>query len=247
MRPTRWATAGAALVLTSSLAVVSAPPAGATGAQSGTANAGPKRHLVDGQMVNVSWSGLPDVQYQGDLSLWQCPSRQTPVSEVNLVLDNCNQLGRAPANPSGNVDVVVHEGPLGFLQKPCPPAGSPSCAIFVFGVTNGGAATYYYTAPVVISFADRELTLSPTSGPPRTGLTTKGFRFKAGEAVNVHYKTGRASPPFTVPLCNATAGSQGFWSCTGTIPTGANAGPPGAHKISATAPSGKAFASFTRA
>jgi len=44
------------------------------------------------------------------------------------------------------------------------------------------------------------------------------------------YKTGLAAPA-KVPLCQATANPDGVATCSGTIPTGPDAGATGLHKM----------------
>jgi hypothetical protein len=60
----------------------------------------------------------------------------------------------------------------------------------------------------------------------------------------VIYKTGLSSPP-SVVLCTATVLSDGTFSCTGQIPSGATAGALGAHKIVAKGATSKAKAETT--
>jgi hypothetical protein len=72
--------------------------------------------------------------------------------------------------------------------------------------------------------------LVPLQGPPGQSVVVNGGGFAAGEMVTVKYKTGLVSPS-SVALCPATAAPDGTFSCTGSIPTGANSGVAGAHKI----------------
>jgi hypothetical protein len=249
VRSSRRATLGAVL-LTAASAMVALGDVPAVGAleQRGTAQATPRRHLVDGQTVTVSWSGLPQ---EPSGNIWECPGAFPGLVELQR---RCTSLHPATGgSASGSATVAVREGPLGEQQVPCPPAGSSACAIVVinYDFSNPSCSQFpgdcpiFYTAPATISFSDRELVLKPPSGPPGTSMTTKGYSFTPGEPVKVFYKTGLASPQ-TILLCSATAGANGFFACTGSIPSGANAGPAGAHKIAATAPSGKASGTFTR-
>lgn len=74
--------------------------------------------------------------------------------------------------------------------------------------------------------------LGRTSGRPGTSVTATGGGFVSGEQVSVQYQTRLASP-LTVTLCTATTTGTGLFSCTGSIPSGAGAGPAGVHTVTA--------------
>ena len=87
------------------------------------------------------------------------------------------------------------------------------------------------------------LSVTPKSGPAATPVGVAGFGFGAGETVKVTYRTGLPSPgPAWVAVCQATAASDGTFSCSGAIPSGATAGSTGAHTMKA-----KGSASFVTA
>jgi Phosphate-induced protein 1 conserved region len=89
--------------------------------------------------------------------------------------------------------------------------------------------------------------IAPTTGAPGAAVTASGGGYLVGESVKVKYKTGLTSPPAVV-LCTATAVADGSFSCSGHIPSGAGAGPAGAHKIVAKGGTSlrKASTTFTR-
>ena len=90
------------------------------------------------------------------------------------------------------------------------------------GANADQGSAYVFTQPLV--------TITPNSGPKGTAVTLKGEGFAAGEQVKFKYKTGLTSPKAVV-LCSAIANGNGTATCAGTIPTGGQQGPPGAHTI----------------
>ncbi len=60
------------------------------------------------------------------------------------------------------------------------------------------------------------LTISPSSGPPRTHVTVSGTGFTPGSSVKVVFKTGVATSP-SYRICNARVSSDGTFSCNGKI------------------------------
>jgi virginiamycin B lyase len=74
------------------------------------------------------------------------------------------------------------------------------------------------------------VTTSPRLGPAGTTITISGAWFVSGETVKVKYLTGRPAPR-SILLCNATAASDGTFSCPASIPP--SAGSAGTHIIKA--------------
>jgi hypothetical protein len=91
------------------------------------------------------------------------------------------------------------------------------------------------------------ISLSKKSGAAGSAVTVTGGGFAPGEKVKVTYATGLASPK-TVAVCTATASNVGDISCSGSIPSGTNAGAAGKHKIVAKGAQTlrKPVATFTR-
>jgi hypothetical protein len=71
---------------------------------------------------------------------------------------------------------------------------------------------------------------SPNQGPAGTAESITGAGYSPAETVVVKYLTGLTSPA-SVKLCTTTAGADGTFACTATIP--ANAGVSGTHTIKA--------------
>jgi virginiamycin B lyase len=80
-----------------------------------------------------------------------------------------------------------------------------------------------------ITAADSVNTL-PMQGPAGGALTLTGAGFASGETVAVRFDTGLSSPT-SIPLCTATAASNGTFSCRASVP--ASAGSFGTHTIEA--------------
>ena len=123
-----------------------------------------------------------------------------------------------------------------------------------FYVLNSGDSYAAYVFSTVVSgtvgyFPAPTLAVLPTSGIAGTAVTVTGHWWMPGEKVNVKYKTGLVAPaPTLLMICSVPVASDGSFSCGGHIPSGTNAGPAGAHKISGKgATSGlKASTTFTR-
>jgi len=75
------------------------------------------------------------------------------------------------------------------------------------------------------------VSVSPDSGAPGTSVVASGRGYAPGEQVNVTYLTGGGTH-LTVAVCNASADSDGAFSCSGNVPT-TNAGTVGKHTIKA--------------
>ncbi len=75
-------------------------------------------------------------------------------------------------------------------------------------------------------------------------MTATGEGYQPGEEVAVTYRTG-LTKPFAASLCTTTAAIDGTFSCSGDIPSGANAGAGGNHKIKAKGTSSLAEATTT--
>ena len=116
------------------------------------------------------------------------------------------------------------------------------------GITTGADGALWFTNPGSNSIgritAVPELTPSPSSAGPGAEVTMTGEGYQPGEKVAVKYQTGVTSPS-SVPLCTATAATDGTMSCSGGIPTGASAGAVGSHEIKATGKNSLAEASTT--
>jgi hypothetical protein len=239
MRPSRCVVLAAVMTV-----LLCTTPAAAD--QHGTLTVSPNRHLVAGQTVTATWSGLFNYGYG---AVYECPYE---ISEYDPLAYYCRRLAETDGPSSGSVEVTPVEGALvpGREGMPwCPPnqgrSGQVGCPIIVANTfcTPTSGCTTSATPAAKISFADTELRLSPQSGPPGTNVTAEGVRFLSGESVKVFYKTGLGAPR-KILVCSATAGAHGFFACTGTMPT-TNTGPRGSHRIVAKAASGRATATFT--
>ena len=89
-----------------------------------------------------------------------------------------------------------------------------------------------------------EVTLSPSSAGPGAAVTVTGEGYQPGEEVSVTYETGLTSPS-SVPLCTTPTASDGTFSCSGDIRSGAKAGGVGTHTIKAKGKSSLAVATTT--
>ena len=117
--------------------------------------------------------------------------------------------------------------PLGLPQAPTEPSGSPTT-----GTTRSPGSP-------------------PCPGDPlsivgRTRCIRDGDRkgYQPGEEVAVTYRTGLTERS-AVSLCATTAAIDGTFSCSGDVPSGANAGADGNHKIKAKGTSSLAEATTT--
>ena len=75
-------------------------------------------------------------------------------------------------------------------------------------------------------------------------MTATGEGYQPGEEVAVTYRTGLTKRS-AVSLCATTAAIDGTFSCSGDVPSGANAGADGNHKIKAKGTSSLAEATTT--
>jgi hypothetical protein len=89
-----------------------------------------------------------------------------------------------------------------------------------------------------------DVALSPSSGAPGAAVSVTGEGFRPGESVKIAYQTELTSPS-SVSLCTTTATTDGTISCSGDIPSGANAGAAGNHKIKAKGTTSQAVATTT--
>jgi len=77
-----------------------------------------------------------------------------------------------------------------------------------------------------------KLTITPSTGPPRTHVTVTGQGFTPGTTVKVVYKTGVSTEP-GFKICTATVAPDGTFSCTGKIRGSHMAGSAGSHTVKA--------------
>ena len=89
-----------------------------------------------------------------------------------------------------------------------------------------------------------EVSLSPSSGAPGAAVSVTGEGYQPEEKVVVKYQARLTSPP-SVSLCTTTAATDGTFSCSGDIPSGANAGADGSHEVKAKGTSSLAVATTT--
>ena len=80
-----------------------------------------------------------------------------------------------------------------------------------------------------------KLTISPSTGPPKTHVTVTGQGFTPGNRIKVVYKTGVSTEP-GFKICSATVAPDGTFSCTGKIRGSRIAGSPGSHMVRAKVP-----------
>jgi hypothetical protein len=74
-----------------------------------------------------------------------------------------------------------------------------------------------------------QLSVNPTSGPPKTRVAFVGAKFQPGETVKVAYKSGVSSRGSRL-LCSAVVAGDGTFGCSGEIPP-VDHGATGAHTI----------------
>ncbi len=91
------------------------------------------------------------------------------------------------------------------------------------------------------------LTMTPGSGPARTGVVAHGSDFVPGQPVTVTYMSGlRARKRASTVLCSTTVKSDGTFSCSGAIPRRHRTGKRGQHSVVAAAPTDtKSVTTFT--
>ena len=132
-------------------------------------------------------------------------------------------------------------GVTGSFQPSTVTAGSSSILTLTVAKNAGnGTGTFTVTGVGVSSSetasasvtVEPALVISPSKGPAGTSVTITGAGFQPGEAVGgVTYKATSTSKS---KICaNLTVGNDGTFSCSGQIPSGAQAGPLGKHKITA--------------
>jgi len=127
-----------------------------------------------------------------------------------------NSIGRITTEGKViNYAVTRESQPLGI-------AAGPDGALWF---TNRYNSIGRITTPAKIS-------VTPNSGAPGTAVDVSGNGFDPGDSITVKYKTGLSAPnPTTEVICTATAASDGSFTCSGDIPSGATAGASGSHKI----------------
>ncbi len=100
-----------------------------------------------------------------------------------------------------------------------------SYSLTAFATTVTGTVSYF-PAPT--------LSLSPATGPAASAVVASGSSFSPGENVPVTYDTGLAAPkPTTVVLCIGIVAGDGSFTCYGHLPSTAQAGAAGKHKVTA--------------
>ena len=100
-----------------------------------------------------------------------------------------------------------------------------SYSLIVFATTVTGTVNYFPAAT---------LALSPATGPAGSAVVASGSSFSPGENVPVTYYTELAAPkPTTVVICIGIVAGDGSFSCYGHIPSTAQAGAAGKHKVTA--------------
>jgi virginiamycin B lyase len=127
-----------------------------------------------------------------------------------------NSIGRITTEGKViNYAVTRESQPLGI-------AAGPDGALWF---TNRYNSIGRITTPAKIS-------VTANSGAPGTAVDVSGNGFDPGDSITVKYKTGLSAPnPTTEVICTATAASDGSFTCSGDIPSGATAGASGSHKI----------------
>jgi trimeric autotransporter adhesin len=128
-------------------------------------------------------------------------------------------------------------------------SSSDSVATISNSAGSQGLATGVSTGDVVITATDPssavfgvaaldvggvKLTITPSTGPPRTHVTVTGQGFTPGSKIKVIYKTGVSTEP-SIKICSATVATDGTFSCTGKIRGTRRAGSPGSHTVNAKA------------
>ena len=96
--------------------------------------------------------------------------------------------------------------------------------------TRTGIEDIFAAAPKLIAAT---VSITPKSGPPGDRITIFGTGYPSGEKVTINYRS-----PVAQLLCSALVTRAGTISCKGTIPTGAKAGTPGSHTVTATGKNG---------
>ena len=100
-----------------------------------------------------------------------------------------------------------------------------SYSLNAFTTTVTGTVSYFPAAT---------LALSPATGPAASAVVASGSSFSPGENVPVTYDTGLAAPkPTSVVICVGIVGGDGSFTCYGHIPSTAQAGVEGKHKVTA--------------
>jgi hypothetical protein len=116
------------------------------------------------------------------------------------------------------------------------PAGLSECAnpgqLTDCTLPSGGTWTTLVDGPGTGAFtmAAVDLDVNPQAGGQATSVSLTGGGFTSGEPVHMLYRTGLTSPA-SVLICKTTAAADGTATCSGPIPSGANAGATGAHVI----------------
>ena len=132
------------------------------------------------------------------------------------------------SNFTGNGTGIRIKDPLGITA-------GPDGALWF---TNGGSNSIGRITAVP------ELTPTPSSGGPGAAVSVTGEGYEPGEEVAVSYQTGPTSAS-AVSFCTTAAATDGTFRCSGDIPSGANAGADGSHKIKAKGTSSLAVAIST--
>ena len=127
---------------------------------------------------------------------------------------------------SGSIGRITTGGALSFytdasISYPEGIVAGPDGALW-FTNTSGNSIGRFAPGPYA--------TVSPPSGPAGMHVTVTGAGFHAGASITATYGTGLASPN-QVKICVTTADRNGAFQCSGSIPSGANAGTLGVHTV----------------
>ena len=174
--------------------------------------------LADGAVVHDVWhahDALADHWY------WSSPSADATHCDQ---AHPCTWAQVKAIWPNGGVRSAPSVPGILLFRAGGPYAGGLDVSVDAFTVGISGNNQIFDFEPSGV------LSITPATQSKGGPVSAQGPGFDPGETVSVKYKTGLSAPK-AVFLCSALAQSNGTLTCSGNLPSGAQAGAKGAHTV----------------
>jgi hypothetical protein len=174
--------------------------------------------LADGAVVHDVWhahDALTDHWY------WSSPSADATHCDQ---AHPCTWAQAKAIWPNGGVRSAPSVPGILLFRAGGPYAGGLDVSVDAFTVGISGNNQIFDFEPSGV------LSITPATQSKGGPVSAQGPGFDPGETVSVKYKTGLSAPK-AVFLCSALAQTNGTLTCSGNLPSGAQAGAKGVHTV----------------
>jgi hypothetical protein len=192
----------------------------------------------DDQTLTEHWNGSAwSVVASGNTS----PRKPNSLTSVACASSSdCSAVGNAF---HGRIQQTLAEhwnGSVWSISASADTAPSMNALVSVACASNAGCWSVGDATPsggsglqaLIEHYVSATVVISPTTGVAGTAVTVQGTGFTSGETVKVTYNTGLSAPdPAKVTLCKTTVIADGTFTCGANIPTSADSGAAGSHKV----------------